>query len=376
MGQSGSRCQRGCREFAAGGKVRTITTPRGKPVFTILIDTCVWLDIAQDPKQTPLLLVLENMVREMKLRLLVPRVVIDEFKRNRARVAQASARSLKGHITQVKEAIRRVDTNPRRKKALLAHLDDLNHRIPIVGGAAETVLARTEKLLSMSQITEVSDAAKLRAADRALHKQAPCHHDNKNSLADALVLEMYIEAVRTGKPGARFAFVSHNRSDFSLPSGNQKLPHPDIAAVFSRIKSLYFINLAECLRRIDPPMVSELVWEQTWDMEPRGLHELLKAEDLLFRQVWFNRHMNLRWRIEHGKVKVVDRTTWQKLGGNNSKWIIDDVWTSAKRAAAQTVSKYGKENLGPWSDFEWGMINGKLSAIRWMLGEDWDMLDT
>lgn len=32
------------------------------------------------------------------------------------------------------------------------------------------------------------------------------------------------------------------------------------------------------------------------------------------------------------------------------------------------------ENLGPWSDFEWGMINDKLSAIRWMLGDEWDML--
>lgn len=45
---------------------------------------------------------------------------------------------------------------------------------------------------------------------------------------------------------------------------NQKLPHADLAASFSRIKSMHFINLAECLRRIDPMRVTHFMWEQEW----------------------------------------------------------------------------------------------------------------
>ena len=41
-------------------------------------------------------------------------------------------------------------------------------------------------------------------------------------------------------------------------------------------------------------------------------------------------------------------------------------WDFLKKSAPQV----------PQTDFEWGMVNGKLSAIRWMLGDEWDMLDT
>ena len=42
-------------------------------------------------KQTPLMLVVENMVEAGRLRLVVPRVVIEEFRKDRTKVAKASA---------------------------------------------------------------------------------------------------------------------------------------------------------------------------------------------------------------------------------------------------------------------------------------------
>jgi len=47
------------------------------------------------------------------------------------------------------------------------------------------------------------------------------------------------------------------------------------------------------------------------------------------------------------------------------------VFAQARKAAKRIRKKYGKKNLG-WDDFEWGMVNGKLSALRWVMGDEWD----
>jgi len=346
-------------------------------MFNVLIDTSVWLDLAEDTQQTPLLDVVERLVKDGRMRLLVPRIVVDEFYKNRDKIAKSSAKGLSTHFNHVKAAIRRVDSDKRQKTRVLDYLSDLDHRIPIVGGAAEGVLRRIAKIFSESAITDACDAAKLRAADRALHRKAPCHHENKNSMADAILIETYFECVQAKSgAGQRFAFVTHNKHDFSRVNGDQRLPHADFAASFSKIKSMYFVTLADCLRRIDPTSVTHAMWEHEWAQEPRSLTELLQAMDRLTMQVWYNRHKYLAWQIEQGKHKIVSREEWNRRKLNGQAHTIDEVWKGALKSAKQVERKLGEGNYGPWTDFEWGMINGKLSALRWALGDEWDFLDT
>ena len=46
-----------------------------------------------------------------------------------------------------------------------------------------------------------------------------------------------------------------------------------------------------------------------------------------------------------------------------------------KEDRLEMEERYPEADLGPYTDFEWGMICGKLSALRWVQGFDWDMLD-
>jgi len=344
-------------------------------MFRILIDTCVWLDLAKDPKQVPVLGVVEELLRLGMVSIIVPRVVLDEFRRNRERIAKENAKSLSTHFRLVKDAVGKIGGDKKKIRVVLSHLDDVDHKIPIIGGAAMGTLDRIDKLLTASPIIETSEAVRLRAAQRALEKKAPFHH-GRNAMADAILIETYADCVRDkAAGGVRFAFVTYNKSDFSIEQGNHKVPHPDLASIFSRIKSLYFINLPEALRRVEPSLVTDIMLEHSWTQEPRGLTEILEAEDLLFHQVWYNRHWNLRIGIEEGRIKVVDKETYPRPPGA-PETIQRDVLKGALKAARSVERRYGKKNLGPWDDFEWGMINGKLSALRWALGDEWDMLDT
>jgi hypothetical protein len=79
------------------------------------------------------------------------------------------------------------------------------------------------------------------------------------------------------------------------------------------------------------------------------------------------------YEIDTGKHKIVEKKT---PGVYDSRTTPRHIFEGARKSATRVEKQYGLENLGPWDDFGWGMLNGKLSALRWVLGEDWDMLDT
>jgi hypothetical protein len=343
-------------------------------VFKLLIDTCVWLDLAKDHQQKALLGALEELVRHGSVSLVLPRTVVDEFARNKGKIVEEGRHSLSSTLKRVRDVADKIGDRA-RKRVVLQYLSDMDHKLPSLGESAVEGIGRIERLFGTAPIIETSDAIKLRATQRAIEGRAPFHRQ-KNSINDAILIETYgdIAAERNAK-GVRYAFITHNIRDFSATNVNNKLPHPDIVGYFSRIKSLYFTTLGETLRRVEPALFSEIMIEQEWAEEPRRLTEILDAMDLLFHQVWYNRHMNRRYMIETGNTKIVEKETFP-VKDHSTRPIQRDVWDGALKAAAKVEKKYGLENLGPWDDFEWGMINGKLSALRWVLGDEWDMLDT
>lgn len=93
--------------------------------------------------------------------------------------------------------------------------------------------------------------------------------------------------------------------------------------------------------------------------ELRSIDEISKAETEFYEKIWLDRHLMLMNSVY-----------------KNDKKTSPEILRDAQKSANEIIKKYGEENVGPYSDFEWGMINGKLSALRWVLGCDWDMLDT
>lgn len=100
--------------------------------------------------------------------------------------------------------------------------------------------------------------------------------------------------------------------------------------------------------------------EEEYLLQTRAEEEIARAAIELEEKVWYYRKLVMLEKIERGEEEMPPDD------------IADGMFAQMERMEEQ----YGENNPGPFNDWYWGYLNGKLSAIRWVLGRAWDDLDT
>ncbi|MFB4289208.1 PIN domain-containing protein [Nonomuraea sp. ATR24] len=327
-------------------------------MLRLLVDTSVWLDMAKHRDGQKLIVPIRVLCFQKRLQLIVPSLIVDEFERNRPRVEASVSASVAERIRQLKNDLKEYGGNQREQ-----WLEEMSHRLPLLSALSLRNFKEIKDLLDHPTAVEPTVRQRASVVQRALDKKAPFHLA-KNSVADALLIEVFRSVLKRSRASDICLFATSNHQDFSLQNGDRRKPHPDFDDIFTDQRAHYLMGLeglASGLREHFGEEFEELVEEvELVQEEPRTLVEILEAEREYFDKVWYVRSLIRQEREERGEVDLVP----------------EDLASQREAAMRRIEDRYGADNVGPWDDWGWGFVHGKLSALRWVLGSEWDFLDT
>lgn len=328
----------------------------------LLIDTSTWLDLGQRRDGQRWIVALRVLIHARQVNLLVPPLVLDEFDRNQPRIEASMTASIATRFKLIRQDLMTYGGD--NDAHAVEVIDDLARHLPLVGAMTTRNFTEIRELLSNGQVLSPSDIERRRVVERGLSKSAPLHR-GRNSVADALLIELYGTAMAAADLVSNpHAFITSNSDDFSQLNGDKREPHSDLSGFFDGTGSRYALGvygLHKALRDHFDDELEELFAETDFHEEPRRLDEIGPAEQALFDRIWYHRSLqgDLRMNAEGQDTELADHRSIVAAGRERVK---------------STYTAPGE--LGPYSDFELGMLNGKLSALRWVLGSEWDFLDT
>ncbi|MCX5310686.1 PIN domain-containing protein [Streptomyces sp. NBC_00154] len=316
-------------------------------MLRLLIDTSVWLDIAKRRDGQRIIVPLRVLKHQSKLEILAPSLILAEFERNRPRAEEAVSNSIRDRFRALQKDLQDYGDSQAGE-----WVSEMVHQIPYVSARSLQNFAEISALLQTGTIIEPNQRHYEAVVRRGLDKRAPLHL-NKNSVADALLIELYASTVSAPNSGTS-VFATSNYQDFSFPNRDRRDPHPDLASLFSK-NSIYAYS-AEGLVTVLTEKLGEDYTELAEEVDflqedTRSLLEILEAQEEYFDRIWYTRSIARR----------AEKPSEEDLG---------------KLARERIEKKYGAETLLPADDWEYGFLNGKLSALRWVLGSEWDFLDT
>lgn len=328
----------------------------------LLIDTSTWLDLSKRRDGRRWIIALRVLVQNGKAQLLAPSLVVEEFERNRDRVETSMTASIAQRFKDIQQDLNDYGGTTQEQARQL--IGDLARDVPLIGAMTTRNFDEALELLRSGRAIEPTDKERQGVVERGLKRLAPFHRST-NSVADALLIELYATAIQ----GADLdkdphALITSNSKDFSLPNGDQRQPHSDLISLFGSPGSTYGLGvdgLNGVLLEHFGEEIEELFEETDIEEEPRRLDEILAAEEEMFDRLWYHRSLQ----HEYASLNTGDTVGVDKLRA---------VAGPGRHRVEAAYPDPGQ--LGPYTDFELGMLNGKLSALRWVLGSEWDFLDT
>ncbi|WP_280909601.1 PIN domain-containing protein [Streptomyces sp. SAI-149] len=318
-------------------------------MLRLLIDTSVWLDIAKRRDGQKIIVPLRVLFFQKKLDILAPSLILDEFERNRPRAEESVSTSIRDRFKAIRQDLQEYGEDRGGE-----WIDEMVHLIPHISARSLQNFSEISTLLQSATRVDPDQSHYEAVVRRGLDKRAPLHL-NKNSVADALLIELYATTASTSDDKAKqCVFATSNYQDFSAPNGDRRKPHPDLAHLFHQhSRYAYEVSgLVNVLTELLGDEYTELADEVEFLQEDtRSLIDILEAEEEYFDRIWYNR-----------SIAYISKNPGSEDAG--------------KKARERIEAKYGKDNLLPESDWEFGYWNGKLAALRWVLGSEWDFLDT
>ena len=151
-------------------------------MYYLIIDTCVWIDLCK--KFPEVLEKIKALIISKKTSLIVPNIVVDEWNRNKPKILEGKEQSFRELIKSAKKLSAHVSQEDIEKyEEILGNLEKVDAK-----AISNESIGIVEYLFNHPTTIkmEVTDSAKIQAANTALDKKAP--FGNKNSMGDALIV--------------------------------------------------------------------------------------------------------------------------------------------------------------------------------------------
>lgn len=234
----------------------------------ITIDTCTWINLATNvyEESDEILEKLSVLIDSRKIALVIPSIIIDEWKRNKhVKVTDKLSKYLTAKLKSFKEIKSYLDEGDREQlNQLITRITD---RQEYFNQAVNERVEKIERFFSHPNTTvlPVIDDVKKISVDFALKNQKP-FSNRKNSMGDSLIIFSIIEYMKGQKKP--IYFITDNKEDFANRDCSDF--HEDLREYINSFSvsletqtvtlEMYFhLNIATALNTIEANLISKEV---------------------------------------------------------------------------------------------------------------------